>query len=119
MSHRYYDDTGFLLARGDYVYLRTRLDELFQIKAFQYPCDAIIENVIPGNRIATSTLPCRDLTRAINNLPDEAPDWFDTTYGEEPDLSPMRGTLLPCGCHLRRVDYEAVLCEQHLIEVNS
>ena len=41
------------------------------------------------------------------------PDWVT------PDMEgPAPSTVLPCGCHLRRPDYEAVLCEQHLAEMN-
>ena len=31
----------------------------------------------------------------------------------------MPGSLLPCGCHVRRPDYEAVLCADHLAELNG
>lgn len=27
---------------------------------------------------------------------------------------PMPGSLLPCGCHIRRPDYEAILCAEHV-----
>lgn len=114
----YFDSLGEPLHRGDYVRYMSWTDNLFQIEALQFPSDAIIRNVIPGNAIGTSTVPCRNLTRAINNLPEVAPAWFETTY-EEPDFSPFPGTRLPCGCHLRRVDLEPVLCPQHLIEVNG
>lgn len=37
-----------------------------------------------------------------------------------PDMEgPAPSTLLPCGCHLRRPDYEAVLCDDHLAELNG
>ncbi len=37
-----------------------------------------------------------------------------------PDMEgPMPWSLLPCGCHLRRPDYEAVLCNKHLAELNG
>lgn len=32
---------------------------------------------------------------------------------------PMPGSLLPCGCYVRRPDYEAVLCADHLVELNG
>jgi hypothetical protein len=114
----YLDSLGEELHVDDYVRFRTWRDELFQVKGLQYPREAIIRNVIPGGRLGTSTMPCRDLTRAINNPPEVAPAWFETTY-EDPDFSPFPSTLLPCGCHLRRVDMEAVLCPQHVIEVNG
>lgn len=117
MNHGYYDAVGDELHPGDYVRFGLSAVELFQVKSLQFPADAIILNVIPGGRLGTSTVPCRDLVRQVNNLPYEAPSWFETTY-EDPDFSPFPGTLLPCGCHLRRVDMETVLCEQHLIEVN-
>ncbi|MGL5824998.1 MAG: hypothetical protein ACRCYU_09310 [Nocardioides sp.] len=53
-----------------------------------------------------------------------APIWWDRTWedGTEPEWrfgAPMPGSLLPCGCHLRRPDYEAVLCPGHLNELNG
>lgn len=42
------------------------------------------------------------------------PEWVT-----EEDEQPAIGTLMPCGCHLRRPDYEAVLCEEHLAELNK
>jgi hypothetical protein len=112
------DADGRLLRAGDFVRYKSRLDELFRIEAFQFPLDAIIENVLPGGRLGTSTVPCADLTRAINNPAEVAPAWFDSTY-EEPVFDPLPGTVLPCGCHLRRIDFETALCPQHLIEVNG
>lgn len=44
--------------------------------------------------------------------------WWDYTW-ESPTLDPVRGTLLPCGCHLRSPDCEAVLCAEHLAELNA
>lgn len=44
--------------------------------------------------------------------------WWDYTY-ETPTLEPMRGSLLPCGCHIRTPDYQAVLCPAHLAELNG
>lgn len=42
------------------------------------------------------------------------PEWVT------PDMEgPSPHTLLPCGCHLRRPDYEAVLCDAHLAELNA
>jgi hypothetical protein len=114
----YFDHVGQSLSAGDYVHYSNRQGELFQIQALQFPSDAIIRNVIPGGRLGTDMVSCRDLTGAINNLPEVAPPWFETTY-EDPDFSPARGTELPCGCHLRRVDMAPVLCQQHLIEANG
>jgi hypothetical protein len=31
----------------------------------------------------------------------------------------MPSSLLPCGCYLRRPDYEAILCPEHLAELNG
>jgi len=114
----YFDSLGEALHSGDYVWFRSWCDELFQVERLQFPNDAIIRNVIPGGRLGTSTVLCRDLTRAINNPAQVAPAWFDTTY-EQPTFDPLPGTVLPCGCHLRRIDFEAVLCPQHMIEVNG
>lgn len=114
----YFDSHDEPLAGGDYVRYQTWQDELFQVEALQFPAEAIIRNVIPGGRLGTSTVPCRELTRAINNPAQVAPAWFETTY-EQPVFDPLPRTLLPCGCHLRRIDFEAVLCPQHLIEVNG
>lgn len=54
----------------------------------------------------------------IENPPEVAPRWWDLR-GDPPTFEPTPGTLLPCGCHLRRPDYEAVLCPEHLAEVNQ
>lgn len=60
----------------------------------------------------------------IQNPPATPPSWWDQTWEDEAEPewrfgAPMPGSLLPCGCHLRRPDYEAVLCEAHLAEVNE
>lgn len=52
------------------------------------------------------------------------PSWYDATWDaeQEPEWrlwAPVPGTVLPCGCHLRRPDLEAVLCEEHLAEMNG
>lgn len=52
------------------------------------------------------------------------PSWWDTTWENETEPewrfgAPMPRSLLPCGCHLRRPDYEAILCERHLSELNA
>lgn len=114
----YFDSCGDQLSVDDYVLFRTRRDELFQVQAVQFPADAIIRNVLPGGRLGTSTVPCRELTRAINNPPRVAPEWFDTRF-EQPDFTPVAGTVLACGCHIRGGDFEAILCPEHLIEANS
>lgn len=51
----------------------------------------------------------------ITNPP--PPDWWDDTYEPFPG-GPIRGTLLPCGCHLRQGDTQAILCDAHLAELN-
>jgi hypothetical protein len=118
MPHRFYDADDQELMPGDYVHLRGWRDELFQVKGLQFPADAIIANVIPGGRLGTSTMPCRDLTRAINNPDQVTPDWFNDRFGGV-CFRLVPGTMLPCGCHVRRPDYETVLCDQHLVEVND
>lgn len=60
----------------------------------------------------------------IDNPPDVAPSWWDRTWeaDTEPEWrfgAPMPGSLLPCGCHLRRPDYEAILCPEHLADLNA
>lgn len=117
ITHRFYDTFDEELHVGDYVRSGLRAVELYQIKGLQYPAAAIILNVIPGGRLGTSTVPCASLTRMINNPPEVAPAWFDTRY-EQMDFSPMPRTVLPCGCHLRNGDYQAILCPEHLIEAN-
>jgi hypothetical protein len=52
------------------------------------------------------------------------PSWWDQTWEDETEPewrfgAPTPGSLLPCGCHLRRPDYEAVLCMAHLAELNG
>lgn len=47
-------------------------------------------------------------TRAF---PDDDPAW-------QPG-APMPRTVLPCGCHIRRPDYEAILCAEHLADLNE
>lgn len=54
---------------------------------------------------------------AVGN-PSERVRWWDYTH-EAPTLEPMAGTLLPCGCHIRTPDYEAVLCAEHLADLNA
>lgn len=52
-----------------------------------------------------------------NPVPAALPPFLDPT--DDPDMTgPTPGTLLPCGCHIRRPDYEAVLCTEHLGELN-
>lgn len=113
----YYDRDGLELHAGDFVKAGTSTGDLFRIRNFRDPADAVIENVLPGDRLGTSTLPCRQLEKQINN-PVGAPWWWEGDYDPAED-QPIPGTLQPCGCYLRRADTEAVLCEQHLIEVNS
>jgi hypothetical protein len=110
------DVIGVQLHAGDIVTLPGWAGEVFQIKSLQYPGDAIIENIHPGGRLGTSTVPCDSLVRGTNNSGPRVRGW-DYTY-EEPDLSPLAGTVLPCGCYARSADLQAVLCQQHLIEVN-
>jgi len=60
----------------------------------------------------------------IGNPPNVPPSWWDMTYDAETEPewrfgAPMPRSELPCGCHLRRPDYEAVLCPEHLAELNG
>ena len=60
----------------------------------------------------------------IGNPPNVAPRGWDRTWESdtEPEWrfgAPMPYSLLPCGCHLRRPDYEAVLCDEHLADLNA
>lgn len=117
MSRHYHDRRGLRLHEGDFVHARGIANELFRIKEIRFEGAAVIENVLPGNRLGASSLPCKELDKAISN-PADKPFWFDDTY--EPFVpEPLAGTVLPCGCYIRRADHQAVLCEQHLIEVNS
>jgi hypothetical protein len=115
----YYDSCSTVLHRGDYVRVVGITDELFRIKEFQtrQGGDAIIENVIPGGRLRTSTIPTRNLVRGINN-PAGKPSWWDDTYDAYVDQV-AAGTALPCGCYIRAADWEAVLCTGHLVAVNG
>lgn len=52
------------------------------------------------------------------------PPWYDATWEAETEPewrfgAPVPWSLLPCGCHLRRGDYEAILCPVHLAELNA
>jgi hypothetical protein len=56
------------------------------------------------------------LTQRIEN---PGPPWWPSPEWVTPDMEgPAPFSLLPCGCHLRRPDYEAVLCPTHLAELN-
>lgn len=114
----HYDAAGVELHVGDLVRVKSIGDELFRIEQIRPEGAAVIENLVPGGRYENSSLPVCDLVRATNN-PVGPPAWYDPTY-EDPERYkiPMPGTQLPCGCHLRNLDYEAVLCEAHLIEAN-
>lgn len=116
MASRHFDCSGLELHDDDYVRVVGIADELFRIKQIRFEGVAVIENVLPGGRLGTSSVPCVQLVRAINN-PVGKPAWFDDTY-EEFTAAPMLGSGLPCGCYLRLADGEAVLCERHLIDVN-
>lgn len=64
------------------------------------------------------------LVDLIDNPSTVPPQGWDTTWESETEPewrfgAPAPSTLLPCGCHLRRPDYEAVLCTQDLAELNS
>lgn len=113
----YYDRYDTPLAEKDLVRVSGISDELFRIKSFQFPADAIVENVLPGNRVSTSTIPCKQLDRAINN-PVGKPFWWDDTY-EAYEQTVALGSQRACGCYLRAGDLQAVLCEQHLLAVNG
>lgn len=113
---RHFDRDGLELHDGDLVRAKGISDELFQIKQIRFEGVAVIENVLPGDRLGTSSLPCGDLERAINN-PVGKPAWFDDRY--EPFTSdPLPGSVLPCGCYIRVADCESILCREHLIDAN-
>lgn len=112
----YYDSFDDQLTSGDYVLISGIADELFQIKGLQFPADAIIENILPGGRLGTSTVPCKQLVRAVNNP--APPSWWDTTYDEYVDQV-LPGSALVCGCYLRAADCQAVLCGTHLRTANG
>lgn len=64
------------------------------------------------------------MSKPVANPPHVPPSWWDTAFEEDaqPEWrfgAPMPGSLMPCGCHLRRPDYEAVLCVEHLAELNA
>lgn len=50
---------------------------------------------------ALPTIPC----------PEEDPAWAPGAA--------LPGSMLPCGCHVRRPDYETILCAEHLAELNK
>jgi len=113
---RYFDRDGLELHTDDFVRAFGIGDELFQIKQIRFEGVAVIENVLPGGRLGTSSAPCNRLERAINN-PVDKPAWFDDRY--EPFTSdPLPGSVLPCGCYIRVADCESILCRQHLIDAN-
>lgn len=63
-----------------------------------------------------------DENAAIPNPP--KPTWWDATWHEETEPehrwdAVMPGSQLPCGCHIRRSDFEAILCSAHLAEINE
>lgn len=60
---------------------------------------------------------CGRLGRQINN-PSGPPTWWDGTY-EQYVQDAVPGSRQVCGCYLRTGDCEPVLCEAHLIAVNS
>lgn len=60
----------------------------------------------------------------LANPTNTPPRGWDTTWESEMEPewrfgAPAPWTLQPCGCFLRRPDYEAVLCAAHLAELNS
>jgi hypothetical protein len=64
------------------------------------------------------------MSAPVTNPSTTPPRWYDATWeaDTEPEWrfgAPALGTLLPCGCHLRRPDYQAVLCADHLAELNA
>jgi hypothetical protein len=113
---RHFDRDGLELHDDDLVRAFGIGDELFQIKQIRFEGVAVIENVLPDGRLGTSSVPCDRLERAINN-PVGKPAWWEGDYDPAED-QPIRGTLLPCGCYMRRADTEAVLCREHLIDAN-
>ena len=46
--------------------------------------------------------------------------WWPSPRSVTPEMEgPYPWSLLPCGCHLRQPDFEAVLCNEHLAELNG
>lgn len=50
--------------------------------------------------------------------PTTRPYWPSPAYVTPEMEGPYPSTLLPCGCYLRQPDFEAVLCSEHLAELN-
>lgn len=66
----------------------------------------------------------RTAEKDVPNPSNVPPSWYDARWEDETEPewrfgAPAPSTLMPCGCHLRRPDYEAVLCEAHLAELNT
>lgn len=51
----------------------------------------------------------------IGNPP--MPEWATEDNGFT--VGPSPHLTHPCGCHIRRPDYEAILCNEHLAELNG
>jgi hypothetical protein len=64
---------------------------------------------------AAGLAPAHEVLETLG-VPDK-PAWFDETYESFPWM-PAEGTMLGCGCHLRRGDFETVLCPGHLAEMD-
>ncbi|KXO90957.1 hypothetical protein [Tsukamurella tyrosinosolvens] len=61
-----------------------------------------------------------DLIPPIENPGPVSERFLEPFDAGDPDVTgPMPGSLLSCGCHVRRPDYEAVLCDEHLAELNG
>lgn len=54
---------------------------------------------------------------ALITNPSPPVDW--DTRGEPFSDEPCPWSVLPCGCHLRSGDLQAILCLQHLHELNT
>lgn len=58
----------------------------------------------------------------IENPKSTSPPWWYEDEDTEPEWrwgAPSPNLTLSCGCHLRRPDLEAVLCPEHLAELNG
>lgn len=113
----YYDFHGNILEKQDLVRVAGISDSLFRITDFLGPGMVRMEQLLPVEQRAPRTISTHNLVRAINNSYAPPPGW--EIPDEDDPNTPMLGSILPCGCFLRRSDCQAMLCDQHLIAVNS
>lgn len=109
----YYDRNGQPLQRDDYVRVLGH-PGLFRITRIRPIGEVVVENVLPGGRLGTSSVPCNTLEKSTGT-PDCGPEWW---YDGPFPVEPLPGTALPCGCHLHRRYLTAVLCQEHQAEAN-